>query len=642
MRPGHARSSPPHFGDVRCAVPRADPLHLSSSGSPARSALDASSSRSRLSACWPNLREGRAPHQLPLHRSSGMGRTASPIAVARDRCSLLFGDGAPAGPSHCSGASAGYRFAMSGPAKVAGIVDHHAQVDLEAWIADDVQRETSANEQDCRPKRTSLTRAEWQSLNSTIAKRVETFASAYKPVRNERDADTSGRIFPPDVRNCGFYPSIGISKAAKWAGRAAVVGGGKNLRLMTLRSKIPPDQGKLETHLRQASKLLGEHATYLQKRGLAQVWLNVVNIRVDDATGKFDPHIHGFWEMQAEHVPAVRDYLEQRYRVWIDEDCIRDVKKSVFYACSGIFDYGKMPSWPLALFKEAHAISGLKLIRASGPLKAARAHESSLFCHHCAERESTGRATHGLPSSGASVQMRPLNQRPVEPGNPHRCHCCGTSLTADGASGVAVDNNNSGSRQGGQTRETAAERVGDAVAALPAGSKATASEIDISNGTDGAKTRPKGDAGIVAGKAKSRVRRRGAIRDAVVPRCNSDRVTVRPPSRDSSPHEPLLSTLAQVAGLMQDRLAHGSERAEATFDRFRIDEFQALRSLRDVEIFFGTMLVDLDEGWTLTADGMRFLEISADAIKAATASMQMFERSLPSNPRAALWMSHSE
>jgi len=217
--------------------------------------------------------------------------------------------------------------------------------------------------------RLRLSKAERDALDARIAARVR--EAGFDPVR-PRDPDDGA----PLPKNRWIFPSVAYSRGGAYAKsfKAAMKGvQTDNFRLVTLRfGSAKPAPGELEDHIRRVSEAANNVIRYLVRLGIAQPQLSVIHLRLDEVSGRLDPHLQGAWEIRPDQMSRVTELLRRQFSgVWIDEEPIRDLGSVAFYLCAGIIDHGKVPDWPLTAIGEIWSLPGrLHFVRPAGAFAA--------------------------------------------------------------------------------------------------------------------------------------------------------------------------------------------------------------------------------------------------------------------------------
>lgn len=213
--------------------------------------------------------------------------------------------------------------------------------------------------------RLRLSKAERDALDARIAARVR--EAGFDPVRPRNPDDGA-----PLPKNRWIFPSVAYSRGGAYAKsfKAAMKGvQTENFRLVTLRfGSAKPAPGELEDHIRRVSEAANNVIRYLVRLGIAQPQLSVIHLRLDEVSGRLDPHLQGAWEIRPDQMSRVTELLRRQFSgVWIDEEPIRDLGAVAFYLCAGIVDHARVPDWTLAAIKEIWSLPGrLHFVRPAG------------------------------------------------------------------------------------------------------------------------------------------------------------------------------------------------------------------------------------------------------------------------------------
>lgn len=177
----------------------------------------------------------------------------------------------------------------------------------------------------------------------------------------------------PEARQRRILPSVARRKGRRLIEDFTEFARGRSRRtwrywnFRPLEGKAPI--GELQEKVVQFGKQIGNSVEYLRDHYGVDVFIAVIQVRMDDAKQRFDIHAHVICDVADSDEKAVKHYL---WRTYAEVDAprrrIKDVRRAVAYIVPRTYDHSAVPNWPPEALRAAWQLSGSRtqLIRSYG------------------------------------------------------------------------------------------------------------------------------------------------------------------------------------------------------------------------------------------------------------------------------------
>lgn len=177
----------------------------------------------------------------------------------------------------------------------------------------------------------------------------------------------------PEARQRRILPSVARRKGRRLIEDFAEFARGRSRRtwrywnFRPLEGKAPI--GELQEKVSQFGKQIGNSVEYLHDHYGVDVFIAVIQVRMDDAKQRFDIHAHVICDVADSDEVAATDYLRRTYaEVDAPRRRVRDARRAVAYIVPRTYDHSAAPDWPPDALRAAWELSGTRtqLIRSYG------------------------------------------------------------------------------------------------------------------------------------------------------------------------------------------------------------------------------------------------------------------------------------